>query len=108
MRGGAHKLVPPDWLNNEQRAIFNYVLDELTASGILGNLDRYALTGFAVAAERVFVIERLINESVLKNVQNKELIAARNSYAQDFWRGVNELSLSPQARAKIGALNFEN
>ena len=106
LRGECDAIAAPAWLTEGQQAIFDFVVAEMAASGILGNLDTYILTQFAVVADRVFEIERLINEDTDLRVQNKELIAARNSYARDFWRGMNELSLSPQARAKIGSLSM--
>ena len=103
LRGDDDKIIPPDWLTDGQRGVFNLVVEELAASEILGNVDVYVLTQFAVATERMFDLERRVNDSP-RLVQDKELIFARNSYVKDFWRGANELSLSPQARSKIGAI----
>lgn len=106
LRGDGDKLQPPEWLNDGQRQIFSFVIEEMEASGVLGNLDIYVLTQFAVATERMFSIERSINESDMAAGFDKETMFARNSYVKDFFRGANELSLSPQARAKIGTLNL--
>jgi len=105
LRGCAEKLKPPRWLNKGQRMVFKFVVDEMAASDVLGNLDVYVLTQFAVATERMFHLEREINEHP-RLATDKDRIFARNSYVKDFWRGANELSLSPQSRAKIGALNL--
>lgn len=106
LRGSADRLTPPDWLTDDQRAIFEFVVAEMKASDVLGNLDIYVLTQFAVATERMFSIEQTINADFLPEVMDKELMYARNSYVKDFYRGANELSLSPQARAKIGTLSL--
>jgi len=105
LRGSSDKITPPDWLNAGQRHVFDHVVCELAASEMLGNLDIYVLTKFAVAAERIFDIESYINERDVKEI-SKDVIFTRNSYVKDFWRGANELSLSPQARAKITTLNL--
>ena len=105
LRGSSDKIIAPDWLNHGQKIVFDCILAEMIELDLLGNVDVYALTAFSVATERLFSLESEINEDVTL-AQNKDLIFARNSYVKDFWRGMNELSLSPQARAKIGALNL--
>jgi P27 family predicted phage terminase small subunit len=106
LRGKNDKITAPGWLNAGQRKVFNCVVEEMSGGGLLGNVDVYVLTAFAVATERVFALEKEINEQGGAACCNKDLIFARNSYYKDFWRGANELSLSPQARAKIGTLNL--
>ena len=105
-RGGDDKIAAPEWLNDGQREVFGFVVKEFEASKILGNIDVYVLTQFAVATERMFAIEADINDRPDAVKYDKDLIFARNSYVKDFWRGASELSLSPQARAKIGTLNL--
>jgi len=102
LRGKNDNIVAPDWLTDSQRKIFDGVVADMAASEILGNGDVYVLTVFAIAADHLFDIERLISEKGF----DKDIIAARNSYIKDFWRGMNELSLDPLARAKISALRF--
>ena len=106
LRGKSDKLIPPDWLNDGQREVFNFVIAEMQAIEVLGNLDVYALTHFAVAAERVTAIEKIMNERFAEasDAEMKDIVFARNSYVKDFWKGVSEFSLSPQARAKIGTI----
>ena len=103
LKGASDKIIAPDWLNEGQREVFSFVVAELEASGILGNVDIYVLSQFAVSTERLFDIEQDINDNPGR-VYNKDQIFARNSYEKSFWRGANELSLSPQARAKAGAI----
>lgn len=105
LKGKSDKITPPKWLTRNQKQIFNFVVREMEAAGVLGNLDVYVLTNFSVATERMFSIEELINTREAE-LENKELINARNSYVRDFWRGCNELSLSPQARSKISSLQL--
>ena len=106
LRGADDKIEPPDWFNDGQRAAFEFVIEEMSGSKILGNIDVFVLTAFAVAVERVYSLEQQINDMDPSEAYGKDLIFARNSYIKDFWRGCNELSLSPQARAKIGTLSL--
>lgn len=38
---------------------------------------------------------------------DKEVLAAKDKYTKDFFRCCNELSLSPQSRAKLGNINLQ-
>ena len=55
-------MIPPGFLNKEQRRIFRSIVKELEPSGILGNLDVYILTQCAVAIDRLQTMEQMINE----------------------------------------------
>ena len=105
LRGKADKLKPPKFLNDSQKKIFRRVVKELEASKILGNTDVYILTSFAVAVDRLRTIEEMINELPLR-LTDRDLISAKDKYTKDLYRCCNELSLSPQARAKIGSVNL--
>ncbi len=105
LKGAADKLSPPDYLRKEQRKIFRYIVRELEASGILGNLDIYVLSACTIAIDRMQEIEKMINEDVTK-MQDRTLMAAKDKYSKEFFRSLNELSLSPQSRAKLGNINL--
>ena len=106
LKGDSSNISPPDYLNLKQKEIFEYIVNELTVSGILGNLDTYILSTCAIAIDRLEVIEGMINEK-FSRVMNKDLMAAKDKYNKDLFRTVNELSLSPQSRAKLGNINFK-
>ena len=38
---------------------------------------------------------------------DRKLLLAKTKYTADFNTGIRELSLSPQARAKLGGMNFD-
>lgn len=103
LKGDSDKIVPPKYLNKEQKNIFGNIVDELKESGILGNLDIYILSTCSIALDRLQTIETLINENV-SMMMDKDLLAAKANYTRDFFRCCNELSLSPQSRAKIGTI----
>ncbi|MCJ8008109.1 phage terminase small subunit P27 family [Lederbergia wuyishanensis] len=106
LRGAADNISPPKHLNARQKKIFNYVVEELQASGILGNLDIYILGTFAISIDRLQQIEKQINKDIEKLLDNN-LMRAKEKYTKDFFRCCNELSLSPQSRAKLGNINFQ-
>lgn len=105
LRGEGDKIYPPEYLNEDQKEIFNYIKSELEASGILGNLDIYILATCSIAIERLKYIERKINEKP-KLLLNSTFMSAKDKYAKDFYRCSNELCLSPQSRAKIANINL--
>ena len=106
VRGPADKVTPPDYLSRPQAEIFTYIVDELKASGILGNLDVFILAQCSIAIDSLQRIARdIIDEPELFYSNNVQ--AARAKYSADLYRCCSELSLSPQSRAKIGAIRVE-
>lgn len=106
LRGAADSISPPKHLNARQKKIFKYIVEELEASGILGNLDVHILGVCAIAIDRIQQIEKLINKDI-NNLLDKSLMSAKDKYTKEFFRCCNELSLSPQSRAKLGTINFQ-
>lgn len=106
LRGSADNISPPKHLNARQKKIFNYIVQELEASKILGNLDIYILGTAAIAIDRMQQIEKLINKDPEK-MFDKDVIKAKAEYTKEFFRVCNELSLSPQSRAKLGNINLQ-
>lgn len=104
VKGARDKLYPPGHLTDKQVEIFNYILNELEESEILGNLDVYILATCAIAIDRLIEIESRINKD-FRLTLNNTLRAAKAEYSKDFYRCCNELSLSPQSRAKLANLN---
>lgn len=94
----------PDYLTDSQKKIYKYIVDELRESGILGNLDIYILTLCAVAIDRVQYIEDMINRD-MSLLKSSVFMASKEKYTKDFYRCCNELSLSPQSRAKLASIN---
>ena len=103
LRGAAEKPSPPENMPEDQREVFQFIVDALVESDILGKLDVFVLESTSVAVARLRRINRMIDqdESLLSDTA---LQGARAKYQSDLWRGCSELCLSPQARAKIGNL----
>lgn len=107
LRGNYDNIVPPKHLRKSQKDIFNSILDELEASKILGNVDVHILGVCAIAIDRMKDIEKMINKD--KDLMwDKAVIKAKDQYTKEFFRCCNELSLSPQSRAKLGNINLEH
>lgn len=112
LRGLNDNIKPFSYLNKRQKAIFKDILKNLNKN-ILSNLDSYLLNQTAITIERLESIEKEINKAnkyTDENGKEKDgfdvstivaLKSARDMYSKDFFRCCNELSLSPQARAKI-------
>ena len=98
---------PPKYLNDNQKEIYKYIIVELTDTEILNNLDVFILCTCAVAVERLQFIESKINKNE-NLIVNKDLMATKDKYSKDLYRCCNELSLSPQSRAKLGSLALHN
>ena len=90
----------PGWLNDRQSEIYENIVGMLDESGMIGLNDGYLLCLTSIAIERLEEIEKRINKDK-KNIYDRDLMSARTGYMRDFYRGCNELCLSPQARAKV-------
>ena len=106
LKGNSDELSPPEYLSDTQINIFNYIVGNLTKSGILSNLDVYVLAECSIAIDRMQYIEKQINDEP-ELLSNSSLIATKGRYAKNFQRYCNELCLSPQARAKIANINLQ-
>lgn len=100
IRGEDNALAPPDYLTNKQKDLFNYIVEQLKASEILGNLDAFILAQAAISIDRLRYIEDSINKDAALLFDSK-FMASKDKYTKDFFRCCNELSLSPQSRAKL-------
>lgn len=112
LKGDNSNIKPFSYLNKRQKAIFKDILKNLNKN-ILSNLDVYLLNQTAITIERLESLEKEINNaSKFINEDGKvkdkldismivSLKSARDMYSKDFFRCCNELSLSPQARAKL-------
>jgi P27 family predicted phage terminase small subunit len=106
LKGKADNIRPSEYLNEKQRELFNFIVDELKASGILSNLDIFTLETCVIAIERLQYIESKINQNI-DLMLDKQLMATKEKYTKDLFRTINELSLSPQSRAKLGNLKIQ-
>lgn len=105
VRGADDKLDAPEWLSDEEKEVYNFVLNELKDIRILSNVDYYTLERFASAVVHLRHIEANVRKNGI-GVLDKQTLSIKTSYLKDFDSGVKELALSPQARAKIGTLTI--
>lgn len=105
LKGNSDRLIAPEELTENQKKIFNFILEELEESKLLGNLDLFILTNTCIAIDRLISIEYAINKNPSLQFR-KEIMNNKKIYSSDFYRGCNELSLSPQSRAKLANINM--
>lgn len=104
LRGKPVKPEAPEYLTDDQKAVFTFIVDNLADGDILGKLDVFVLESTAVAVDRLRSIHEMVNKDP-DLMFSTSLMGARSKFQSDLWRGCNELCLSPQARAKIGSLS---
>lgn len=91
---------PPDYLTEDQKEIYNFILEELDESKLLTNLDTFILVKTAVNINRQIELIKAGNSA--EGRESKEIsVAVKNQLDSEFFRCCNELGLSPQARAKL-------
>ena len=103
LKGESSEVVPTFELSERQTEIFNRIKSMFDKVGLLGELDCYVLTEGAVVIDRLNQIEEHLNEHP-DLLFDREICNTRKEYMQNFFRICNELSLSPQSRAKMGIL----
>ncbi len=91
---------PPEYFTESQRRIYNRIVDLLKDTGMIALNDGWVIAKAAVAIDRLEYFETLINKGELSPTDSK-VIGAIRAYTSDFYRGCNELCLSPQSRAKL-------
>lgn len=99
LKGEANNIKPFRYLSKSQKKIFKFIVSNLNKD-ILGNLDIYVLNQTAITIDRLQQIEQKLNVDI-ELVLNSNFKAMRDMYSKEFFRCCNELSLSPQARAKL-------
>ena len=104
LKGKADNIIPTQMLNDNQLNLFDFIKEELKESEILSNLDSFILTKCVISIDRLQYIEEMVNKKP-GLILNSQLMSAKDKYDKDFYRCCNELSLSPQSRAKIANIN---
>ncbi|MGC7873933.1 P27 family phage terminase small subunit [Desulfosporosinus sp. SYSU MS00001] len=105
LKGKADNIAPAQELNENQFYLFEFIKSELEESKLLNNLDIFILTKCVIAIDRLQNIESKINKNPAL-MFNKDIKSTKESYDKDFFRCCNELSLSPQSRAKLANINI--
>lgn len=106
LKGENACIVPPYRLSDSQLNIFNKIRDVYDKVDLIGELDIYTLAECAVVIDRLQVLEMMINDNP-DLLTDKDIMAIRKGYTQDYYRLCNELGLSPQSRAKLGSLSLQ-
>ena len=106
LKGNNDLIKPPSYLSSRQKRIFKFISKELLNVNILNNLDVSLLEVCSIAIDRIREIENKINKNPELLFDNK-LIVIKNKYTQDFFKCMQELGLSPSARARLALLNIE-
>lgn len=96
-------LKPSNRLNANQKKLFKYIIEHYRSIGVLGDIDSFMLESLCIAIDRLQSIEKLINED-FDNINNRELMAAKSKYTNDFLKGVDMFGMSPSSRAKFGLM----
>ena len=89
LRGAAEKPSPPENMPEDQREVFQFIVDALVESDILGKLDVFVLESTAVAVARLRRINRMVDQddSLLSDTA---LQGVRAKYQSDLWRGCSQ------------------
>lgn len=104
LKGDNSRIEPTQRLNENQLKIFYSIKNEMKESGILSNLDSYLLTQCCIAIDKL----KYLDEAAEKNLSlvfNKDFKSSKKLYFDIFTECCNDLSMSPQSRAKLANIN---
>lgn len=109
LKGCQNNLKPSNKLNNNQKKIFRFIVKTLENTNILGSLDSYILERAAVCIDTIQQCEEILNTQGLfdENGDPHPAYKIKKDEMVHFFRIANELSLSPQSRAKLANLNLQ-
>jgi len=105
LKSGSPPRVPSS-LSKNQKKICKSIIKKLEKADILCSLDEWILAKTAIAIDKLAEIDKDI-EAEPDMKYDREVMNSRAKYTQDFYRGCNELGLSPQARAKLAIASAE-
>jgi len=97
---GTDELVASDLLNDNQKYMFNKIVNWLKPAGYLTDSDIYIIEEYVLTLSYLQLVEKELNQSY-KNTIDRKLQTIRSQLLKDFYRLSNELCLSPQSRARI-------
>ncbi len=104
LKGDDSRIEPTQNINVNQLSIFNSIKSEMKESGILSNLDSYLLTQLAIAIDKLTYLDRLAEDKP-NIIFNKDFKSSKKLYFDIFTKCCNDLSMSPQSRAKFANIN---
>lgn len=102
LKGASDDIRPSHYLTEKQVEIFNNLVSELEASGILSNVDSDNLSQYAFALDQLQTLNDMINKNP-ENMFDKGMLAARSQLVKECAKHSTDFNLTPQARAKMGS-----
>lgn len=106
LRGNNDKLKPPNFLINEGKKIYKWLVNETVEAETFGNIDKFILELFSdTYATWKELSEMYHNEQDFE--KREKIDKMKKRYTDQLPRLMNELGLTPSTRAKIGAMNLD-
>ncbi|NFG42093.1 phage terminase small subunit P27 family [Clostridium botulinum] len=105
LKGDDSRIEPTQNINVNQLFIFNSIKGEMKESGILSNLDSYLLTQLSIAIDKLTYLDKLAEDKP-NIIFNKDFKSSKKLYFDIFTKCCNDLSMSPQSRAKFANINL--
>lgn len=102
LKGATDDIRPSHYLTEKQIEMFDNLVQELEASGILCNLDSDNLSNYVFALDQLETLNDMINRNP-DNLFDKQMLAARGQLVKEVQKYSSEFNLTPQARAKMGS-----
>lgn len=102
LKGASDDIRPSHYLTEKQVEMFDNLVSELEASGILTNADSDNLSQYVFALDQLQTLNDMINRNP-DNMFDKAMLAARSQLVKECQAYSTAFNLTPQARAKMGS-----
>lgn len=99
-------LKPPAYFTEDQKIIFNDLVEKLLSTDLLLSLDQTTFEQAAIIIDRLNTVDKKLNDP--ENIFNINATNIRQKYFSQYLKICAELALSPAARAKLGTLAANN
>lgn len=96
---------PPADLSPSRQEIYRFIVNLLNDSGLIKSLDLEVIKQACITIDRLHTIDQLIDN---EGLTNSKLLTAKNQLFQQFLKIADLLMMSPQSRAKLGAVNVRS
>lgn len=96
---------PPADLSDSRKEIYTFIVSTLNDSGLIKKLDIEVVKQACITIDRLHQVDQLIDT---EGLTNKNLLTAKNQLFTQFLKIADLLMMSPQSRAKLGAVNVRS
>ncbi|WP_085023907.1 P27 family phage terminase small subunit [Anaerovibrio sp. JC8] len=91
---------PPEEFSQQRQTIYSFIVEILRPTGLLKSIDYQTIKQACIIIDRLNQVNTLIDQAGL----DTKLLRTQEQLIKQYWKVTDLLCMSPQARAKVGAM----